>query len=183
MGENRLIIQNTELRTARRTQDSGRRTQDSALGDVVMKIAVVNGPNLNILGKRETGVYGTMTLTAIETLLRDEAREAGVEIQFFQSNSEGEIIDHVQGLEGAVDGLIINPAALTHYSVALRDALSFLTIPIIEVHLSNIYSRESFRHVSITAPVVTGQLAGLGHIGYVLALQGLIALVKSQQLA
>lgn len=148
--------------------------------EVVVKIAVVNGPNLNILGKREAAVYGTMTLTAIEALLGEKAREAGVEIQFFQSNSEGAIIDYLQGLEGAVDGLIINPAALTHYSVALRDVLAYLTMPIIEVHLSNIYSREPFRHVSLTAPVVTGQLSGLGHIGYVLALQGLIALVKSQ---
>ena len=145
-----------------------------------MKIAVVNGPNLNILGKRETGIYGTITLSAIEALLREKANEEGVEIQFFQSNSEGEILDYIQGLEGAVDGLIINPAALTHYSVALRDALAYLTMPIIEVHLSNIYSREPFRHVSLTAPVVTGQLSGLGHIGYVLALQGLIALVKSR---
>ncbi|MGI5836884.1 MAG: type II 3-dehydroquinate dehydratase [Chloroflexota bacterium] len=146
-----------------------------------MKIAVVNGPNLNLLGKRETDIYGTMTLAAIENLLGEKAREAGVEIQFFQSNSEGAIIDYIQGLEGEVDGLIINPAALTHYSVALRDALTYLTIPIIEVHLSNIYSREPFRHVSLTAPVVTGQLSGMGHIGYVLALQGLIALVKSRQ--
>ena len=85
-----------------------------------MKIAVVNGPNLNLLGKRETDIYGTMTLAAIENLLGEKAREAGVEIQFFQSNSEGAIIDYIQGLEGEVDGLIINPAALTHYSVALR---------------------------------------------------------------
>ncbi len=147
-----------------------------------MKIAVVNGPNLNILGKREIGIYGTITLTEIEALLTEKAGDEGVKIQFFQSNSEGEIIDYIQRLEGEVDGLIINPAAFSHYSIALRDALAYLSMPIIEVHLSNIFAREAYRHMSLTAAVVTGQVSGLGHIGYVLALQGLIALVKSRQL-
>ncbi len=144
-----------------------------------MKIAVVNGPNLDVLGKREPGVYGTVTLAEIEAGLRTKARELGVDLQFFQSNSEGSIIDHLHELEGTVDGLIINPAAFSHYSVAVRDALAFLSMPIVEVHLSNIYAREPFRHHSITSEVVTGQISGLGFQGYLLALQGLIALVKS----
>ncbi len=145
-----------------------------------MKIAVVNGPNLDILGKREPGIYGTVTLADIEARVMERARSLGVELQFFQSNSEGAIIDHLHELEGTVDGLIINPAAFSHYSVAVRDALSFLSIPVIEVHLSNIYTREPFRHHSITAEVVTGQISGLGYHGYLLALQGLIALVESR---
>lgn len=143
-----------------------------------MNIAVVNGPNLDVLGRRETGIYGKMTLSDIEALLREKARELGAELQFFQSNSEGALVDYLHTLEGVVQGLIINPAALTHYSIALRDALAFLSIPTIEVHLSNIYARESLRHVSVTAPVATGQISGLGPYGYVLALEGLIALEK-----
>lgn len=143
-----------------------------------MRIAVVNGPNLDILGKRETGIYGTTTLGEIEDMMREHAAALGVELQFFQSNSEGAIIDYLHGLEGSVQGLIINPAALTHYSIALRDALAFLSMPIIEVHISNIYARESMRHVSVTAPVATGQVSGLGPYGYVLALRGLLALEK-----
>ncbi len=144
-----------------------------------MKIAVVNGPNLDILGKRQPKIYGTTTLAQIEAELAEKAGTLGVELQFFQSNSEGAIIDYLHELEGTVDGLIINPAAFSHYSVAVRDALAFLSIPAIEVHLSNIYTREPFRHHSITSEVVTGQISGLGHQGYLLALQGLIALVKS----
>ncbi len=144
-----------------------------------MKVAVVNGPNLDILGKRETGVYGTVTLAGIEAMVRQNAGTLGVELQFFQSNSEGGIIDYLHGLDETVDGLIINPAAYTHYSIALRDALAALSIPVVEVHLSNIYAREPFRHTSVTAAVVSGQITGFGPFGYVLALQGLIALVKS----
>ncbi|MCL4367937.1 MAG: type II 3-dehydroquinate dehydratase [Actinobacteria bacterium] len=145
-----------------------------------MKIAVVNGPNLDILGKRQPGIYGTTTLAEIEAGLTERARSLGVQLQFFQSNSEGAIIDYLHELEGVVDGLIINPAAFSHYSVAVRDALAFLSIPVIEVHLSNIYTREPFRHHSITSEVVTGQISGLGHQGYSLALRGLIALVESR---
>ncbi len=145
-----------------------------------MKIAVVNGPNLDVLGKRQPGIYGTTTLAEIEAGLTERAQSLGVQLQFFQSNSEGAIIDYLHELEGVVDGLIINPAAFSHYSVAVRDALAFLSIPVIEVHLSNIYTREPFRHHSITSEVVTGQISGLGHQGYSLALQGLIALVESR---
>jgi 3-dehydroquinate dehydratase-2 len=140
-----------------------------------MKIAVVNGPNIDVLGKREPGVYGTITLADIEARVRAAAGTTGVEVEFFQSNSEGAIIDYLHQLEGAVAGLIINPAALTHYSIAVRDALAFLSMPIIEVHLSNIYAREPFRHQSITAGVATGQISGLGWRGYLLALQWLVS--------
>ena len=140
-----------------------------------MKIAVVNGPNIDILGKREPGVYGTTTLADIEARIRAAAEESRAEVQFFQSNSEGAIIDYLHQLAGTVDGLIINPAGLTHYSIALRDALAFLSMPIVEVHLSNIYARESFRHQSVTAGAATGQISGLGWRGYLLALQWLLS--------
>ena len=142
-----------------------------------MKIAVVNGPNLDVLGTREPGIYGNVTLAEIEARMRERARQLGVDLQFFQSNSEGAIIDYLHGLPGVVNGVIINPAGLTHYSIALRDALAFLAMPIIEVHISNIYTREPFRHTSVTAGVVTGQITGLGWEGYLLALEGLTALV------
>ena len=135
-------------------------------------ILVVHGPNLNLLGVREPDVYGTTTLEDINQQLSNKASEMGIELETFQSNSEGEIVDQVQrGLSEEVEGIIINPGALTHYSIALRDALAALDIPIIEVHLSNIYKREEFRHKSVTAPVVTGQISGLGADGYYLALE------------
>lgn len=140
-----------------------------------MKIAVVNGPNIDILGKREPGVYGTTTLADIEARIRTAAGASDARVQFFQSNSEGAIIDYLHELEGAVDGLIINPAGLTHYSIALRDALAYLSMPIVEVHLSNIYARESFRHQSVTAGAATGQISGLGWRGYLLALEWLVS--------
>mgnify|MGYP006302843815 CR=1 FL=1 len=142
-------------------------------------ILVVHGPNLNLLGVREPDVYGTTTLEDINQQLLTLAEEKGIEIETFQSNSEGEIVDQVQrGLEDEIEGIIINPAALTHYSIALRDALSALQIPIIEVHLSNIYKREEFRHKSVTAPVVTGQISGLGVDGYYLALEQMVDLLN-----
>ena len=143
-----------------------------------MKIAVVNGPNLDILGRREPKVYGTVTLAEIETRLRDRAKVLEVDLDFVQSNSEGAIIDYLHELEGSVDGLIINPAGLTHYSIALRDALSFLSMPRIEVHITNIHAREPFRQVSVTAGACTGQMAGLGWRGYLLALEALVDLAN-----
>lgn len=145
------------------------------------KVAVVNGPNIDILGKREPGVYGATTLADIEARVRKSASETGLEVDFFQSNYEGAIIDYLHRVDGEVDGIIINPAALTHYSIALRDALATMTVPIVEVHLSNIYAREPFRHHSVTAGVVTGQISGLGWRGYLLALAAIAAILAEQE--
>lgn len=145
-----------------------------------MRIAVVNGPNLDILGKREPGVYGTVTLSDIEARIRASGDRAGVETSFFQSNHEGAIVDHLHEIDGNADALIINPAAFTHYSVALRDALAALSMPIVEVHLSNIYAREPFRHQSVIAGVVTGQISGIGWRGYLLALEALVEMLNER---
>jgi 3-dehydroquinate dehydratase-2 len=135
------------------------------------KILVINGPNLNLLGTREPEVYGKFTLADIENKLKDFAKKINVEIECFQSNHEGEIVDKIGSAKNNFDGIIINPAAYTHTSVALRDAISSLQIPTIEVHISNIYSREEFRHNSFIAPVAVGQISGLGIDGYLLALE------------
>jgi len=134
------------------------------------RILVVNGPNLNLLGKREPEVYGTETLDELNGKLADMAKELRVEVSFFQSNSESDIIDylHTEGFDA--DGLIINPGALTHYSYALRDAIAAVNIEAIEVHMSNIYAREEFRHKSVIAPVCTGHLVGFGFYWYAMAL-------------
>ena len=143
------------------------------------KILLVNGPNLNLLGEREPTIYGSTTLAQIETQLRQQAQAVGYDLEAFQSNHEGAILDYVQGQRQAVCGIIINPGALTHYSIALRDCLAALeNVPVIEVHLSNIYAREAFRHHSLIAPVVRGQISGLGPLGYGLALEALLEFVK-----
>ncbi len=138
------------------------------------RILVIHGPNLNRLGRREPDIYGHHTLDEIDAELIQAGQALEIEVQTFQSNHEGELVDRIQQAAEDVDGLIINPAAYTHTSVALRDALLMLDIPVIEVHLSNIYRRESFRHHSMTAPAVTGQIAGLGKTGYRLALEALV---------
>lgn len=141
-------------------------------------IAVVNGPNLNLLGSREPDIYGRTTLEDIRVGLERKAEELGVEVELFQSNHEGAIIDYLQGLPHRSQGIIINPGALTHYSYALRDALASLNIPIVEVHISNIGSREEWRSISVISPVVTGIIAGLGAGGYELALVALAEMVE-----
>jgi len=134
------------------------------------RILIVNGPNLNLLGKREPEVYGTKTLDELNNELIQIAHQLEIEVEFFQSNSESELIDfiHKKGFEA--DGLIINPGAFTHYSYALRDAISGVGIETVEVHISNVYAREEFRHKSVIAPIVAGQLVGFGLYGYAMAL-------------
>ena len=145
-----------------------------------MVIRVIHGPNLNMLGIREKSVYGSRTMKQINEMLADMSKKQKYDIDFFQSNSEGEIIDYIHSCYGKVDGLIINPGALTHYSYALRDAISSVSIPAIEVHLSNIYAREEFRHTSVIAPVCVGQVCGLGSRGYLYALAELNKIFKGE---
>ena len=137
-------------------------------------IAVLHGPNLNMLGRRQPEIYGRITLAEIDAALVDRAAAAGLRVVSLQSNYEGALIDFLQGEGWSTAGLIINPGALTHYGLALRDALAALSAPIIEVHISNVYRREPFRHTSVVAPVATGQIAGLGWRGYLLAMEWLI---------
>lgn len=135
------------------------------------RILVINGPNLNLLGTREPEIYGKFTLTDIENTLKDFAKKINVEVECYQSNHEGEIVDKIGNAKNNFNGIIINPAAYTHTSVAIRDAISSVQMPTIEVHISNIYSREQFRHNSFIAPVAIGQISGLGIKGYLLALE------------
>ena len=140
-----------------------------------MKIAVIQGPNLNMLGIREQHIYGPMNLEQIHEQLKSAAAQNGVELEFFQSNLEGEIVDRVQECLGTVDGIMINPAAYSHSSIAIKDALSAVELPTVEVHISNIYKREEFRQKSITAASTTGVISGFGPFGYHM---GLIALMQ-----
>jgi len=141
-----------------------------------MKILVISGPNLNMLGnKREQAVYGDETLAEIDSLIKKRGQELGVEILPFQSNSEGALIDFIQTVAPQSDAIIINPGALTHYGLSLRDALADSALPVIEVHISNIYAREEWRHKSVIAPIARGQISGLGWRGYIAALEILAA--------
>ncbi len=144
----------------------------------MIKILVLHGPNLNMLGTREPEIYGKYTLVQINDKLQGLAASLDCELETFQSNSEGELIDMIQKKGAFIDGLIVNLGAYTHYSIALRDAISSLSKPTVEVHLSNIYAREQFRHVSVTAPVCRGMITGLGWRGYLLALEALAGLIR-----
>lgn len=143
-----------------------------------MKIKILNGPNLNLTGRREPAVYGSRTLEDINRRIAEHAEKAGIECDFFQSNSEGALIDAVHSvlLEG-YDGAVINAGAYTHYSYALRDAIAATGKPFVEVHLSNIHAREEFRHTSVIAPVCRGSVIGFGEQGYIMAVEGLAAIV------
>lgn len=141
-------------------------------------VQIINGPNLNMLGKREPHIYGALTLSQINKGLEDAARPLGLNLDFFQSNHEGALLDKIHELfDSPPQGIIINPGALTHTSVALRDALLLMSCPLIEVHLSNIYKREVFRHKSFLADIVTGQISGFGHFGYHMALEALARMI------
>jgi 3-dehydroquinate dehydratase-2 len=141
---------------------------------MVKHIAVIHGPNLNLLGKREVGIYGSKSMEGINSDIEAEARELDVTVEFFQSNGEGELVTFVQQCRGRADGILLNAGAYTHYSVALRDAISAAQVPTVEVHISNIYKREAFRHTSVIAPVCIGQICGFGPYSYVLGLRALI---------
>jgi 3-dehydroquinate dehydratase II len=144
----------------------------------VFKILLIHGPNLNMLGTREPEVYGTLTLEDINARMQRIAEENGAELRTFQSNSEGALIDAIQDAANWADGIVINPGAYTHYSLAIRDALAAVHLPIIEVHLSNIHAREEFRNHSVISAVVMGCIAGLGWRSYGCAIQALLDLLK-----
>lgn len=141
------------------------------------KILVIHGPNLNLLGTRQVDVYGKVTIDDINVELKKLAKTMKVTLEIIQSNHEGEIVEVIGKARGAFDAILINPAAYTHTSVAIRDAISAVNIPTVEVHLSNIYSREEFRHTSLIAPVANGQVSGFGKMSYVLGLEAAIGLI------
>lgn len=136
-----------------------------------MKVLYLNGPNLNLLGQREPGIYGGTTLSEIEGRVREKAAQLGIEVEFRQTNSEGQLVDWIQQAAGRFEVIVLNAAAYTHTSVAIRDAIAAVRIPTIEIHLSNIHAREEFRHRSLIAPVCRGQISGFGPSSYLLALE------------
>lgn len=144
-----------------------------------MRILFINGPNLNLLGRRETGIYGRTTLAEIKKRVLQRARALRVQVDFLQSNHEGELVDLIGKAPGRYSAIVINPAAYTHTSVALRDAIAAVGLPAVEIHLSNIHAREDFRHRSLTAPVCVGQICGFGPSSYLLGLEAVVALAKN----
>ena len=143
-----------------------------------MKILVLNGPNINMMGVRENAIYGADDYVALCQFIKAAAQELDVEVEIKQSNCEGELVSFIQDAYGDADGIVINPAAYTHYSIALLDALKAVKLPAIEVHISNIHAREEFRHKSVTAAACKGQICGLGFEGYALAMRALVNLKK-----
>ncbi len=146
----------------------------------MIRVMVLNGPNLNLLGEREPEVYGRDTLSDIEARVSERAEELGVEVSFVQSNSEGDLVDKLQASSGCCDAVVFNPGAYTHYSYALRDAVAACGVPVIEVHLSNIAGREEFRHASVIAPACVGQISGFGADSYLLGLSAAVARLKER---
>ncbi len=146
------------------------------------RILVIHGPNLNLLGRKERNIYGSDTLAEINRLLSEAARQHSVELEFFQSNHEGAIIDKIQEAMETARGILINPGGFTHYSIAIRDALSAVGLPTVEVHLSNIHSREGFREHTVIASVCIGQVGGFGKHSYVLGLMGLVKHLEQNEL-
>jgi 3-dehydroquinate dehydratase-2 len=138
--------------------------------EIIMKILIINGPNLNLLGERETAIYGSMDYTALSDTVKKRAKELRIEVEIYQSNHEGDIVTKIQNAKGAFDGIIINAGALTHYSYAVYDALKYVKLPVVEVHLSNIFAREEFRKNSVLSPICVGVISGLGTEGYIYAL-------------
>lgn len=145
------------------------------------KILVIHGPNLGLLGQRQVDIYGNLSLDEINDRLKQLAKERGVELDVFQSDREGEIVERIGKAKDKVDALLINPAAYTHTSVAIRDAIEAVGIPVVEVHLSNIYAREEFRHTSLVAPVAKGQVSGFGIDSYLLGLEAAIRLIQNKR--
>ena len=146
-----------------------------------MKILFLNGPNLNLLGQREPEVYGRATLADIETNVRERAKQLKTEIDFRQSNLEGELVDWIQQAKGKCDVIVINAAAYTHTSIALRDAIAAVGVPTIEIHLSNVHAREKFRHKSLIAPVCSGLIMGFGQKSYILAVEAAVHVNESNK--
>lgn len=147
----------------------------------MIHVLIIHGPNLNLLGEREPHWYGKVSLDEINSLILAKAEELNCEVEIDQSNSEGEIIDIIQKRRDSAQGIVINPGAYTHTSVAIRDVIAAVSIPAVEVHLSNIYKREKFRHKSFIAPVCLGQISGLGPQGYVYALEAVVNFVKEER--
>lgn len=145
-----------------------------------VRIILLHGPNLNLLGRRDPSLYGNKTLNDIDALLGERAKELGVDLVSFQSNSEGTLVDFLQREYSQADGIVINPGALTHYGLSLRDALVDTGLPVVEVHLSNIYAREGWRQRSVIAPIAVGQISGLGWMGYLAAVEALVNRVRGK---
>ena len=145
-----------------------------------MKLLILNGPNINMLGIREKGIYGTRDYEYLCRLIQDKAEKLGVEVDIRQSNSEGELVSIIQEAKTGADGIVINPAAYTHYSIAILDALKAVDLPAVEVHISNIHKREGFREKSVTAAGCTGQICGLGLQGYLLAMEALTEMLREK---